>query len=407
MATEIIDPPPPSSRSTPLVAVAVIGLVLLFLPALAFVVGARAEPIENRPLADFPSPADGWSFFPGMNAWSTDHLPLRKDAVALNDRLVEGLFGAAPVTGGSSGPAVGGSGGAGSLDNLFPRVIEGEDGWLYLGGDMKNPCLAERDVGDTLDELVALRDTVEASGRRFVFVVAPDKSSVLPEHLPDTYPGERCAAERKAAMWQALGAIEGRESWLIDLRDPLLERQAADGVDIYRQNDTHWTPRGGAVFGQELLGLLEPGLTSYADVVQTGTRDRAGDLAALLGRVAIDTYAVWELQRAGVVPPDDFPSPGPRPVRLRTTSADAALFRPPTLLLGDSFTAASRPLVYPLFADLTVLHSQSSASDPSVIGDAVAASEVVVLEVVERDLVSEEVSILAPSLRAAVAVALG
>ena len=154
MATEIIDPPPPSSRSTPLVAVAVIGLVLLFLPALAFVVGARAEPIENRPLADFPSPADGWSFFPGMNAWSTDHLPLRKDAVALNDRLVEGLFGEAPVTGGSSGPTVGGSGGAGSLDNLFPRVIEGDDGWLYYGGDMKKPCLAERDVAETVEELV-------------------------------------------------------------------------------------------------------------------------------------------------------------------------------------------------------------------------------------------------------------
>ena len=94
-------------------------------------------------------------------------------------------------------------------------------------------------------------------------------------------------------------------------------------------------------------------------------------------------------------------------MRLQTTSTDAALFRPPTLLLGDSFTAASRPLVYPLFADLTVLHSQSGASDPSVIADAIAASEVVVLEVVERDLVSEEVPILAPSLRAAIAAALG
>ncbi len=131
MATEIIDPPPPSSRSTPLVAVAVIGLVLLFLPALAFVVGARAEPIENRPLADLPSPADGWSFFPGMNAWSTDHLPLRKDAVELNDRLVEGLFGEAPVTGGSSGPAVGGSGGRRIPRQPVPPGHRGR-GWLAL-----------------------------------------------------------------------------------------------------------------------------------------------------------------------------------------------------------------------------------------------------------------------------------
>ena len=232
---------------------------MLFAPVVAFGVGVRAKAIENRPLAELPKAADGWRIFPEMTAYATDRLPLREHAIDLNDRLIEGVFGQPPVKASSGGPAVGGPAAAGSLDNLFPSVIEGKDGWLYLGGDMRIPCLATRPVGETVSELTALRDVVEKSGRRFVFVVAPDKSSVVPEHLPDDYPGKRCARERKAEMWDALGGIEGREDWLIDLREPLLDRQAADGADIYRPNDTHWTPRGGAVFGQELLGVLSPG----------------------------------------------------------------------------------------------------------------------------------------------------
>ncbi len=406
MSTEIIDPPSPSPRSLSLTVVTVIGLLVLFAPAVAFGLGARAKAIENRPLAERPALGDGWLVFPKTTAWATDRLPLREQAIDLNDGLIERVFGQPPVNAASSGPAVGGPDAGGSLENLFPKVIEGRDGWLYFGSDTKLPCLATRPVGDTVAALIALRDVLEKSGRRFVFVVAPDKSTMVPEHLPGDYPGKGCARERKAEMRGALADIDGAETWLVDLRRPLLERQAADGVDIYRPNDTHWTPRGGAVFGQELFAILAPRLTSYADVVATGVRDRPGDLAVLLGRSTRDRYQTWELRRPGVVSPVDPPEPGPIPAHVQSSTTGSPLFTPSTLLFGDSFTAASRPLLYPLFADLTVLHSQSGLVNMPRAVAAFASADVVVIEVVERDLVSNELPILSPELRAAVAAAL-
>lgn len=407
MPAEIIEPPIPSSRSLPMGLVVAVGLLLLFTPAVAFAAGVRARPIENRPLAELPTGSDGWSVFPKLTAWATDRLPLRDRAIRLNDRLVERVFGQPPMSGTGGGPPVGGPGAAGSLDNLFPRVIEGEDGWLYVGSDTEVPCRATSGVGDIVAGVTALRDVVEASGRRFVLVIAPDKSTMVPQHLPDDYAGARCARDRKDAMWRALTSLDDHERWLVDLRAPLLDRQAADGLDIYLKHDTHWTPRGGAVYAQALLGLLQPGLTDLDDLVATGETDQVGDLAALLGRTSKDRVLGWALRRPGVVPPPDLPVPGPEPVPVRTTTTGAPLFEPSTLLLGDSFTAVSRSLLYPLFADLTVLHVQTGPGNPGAAAAAFAAADVVVIEIVERNLVSDGVPPFDPAFRQAVVAALG
>jgi hypothetical protein len=147
-------------------------------------------------------------------------------------------------------------------------------------------------------------------------------------------------------------------------------------------------------------------MTSYDDLVATGTRERPGDLATLLGRREADSYTIWELQRPGVVPPADLPAPGAAPVRLRATTTDAPLFQPATLLMGDSFLAASRSLVYPLFSDVTVLHTQAGAKAPSLLAEEVLAAQVVVVEVVERDLSGGEVALLDADVRRALASAL-
>src|ERR1700754_2012621 len=64
----------------------------------------------------------------------------------------------------------------------FPRVIEGSKGWLYLGYDMLGACLPEQPLDDVIGSLKRLRDAVESSGRKFVLIVAPDKSTMVPEN---------------------------------------------------------------------------------------------------------------------------------------------------------------------------------------------------------------------------------
>jgi hypothetical protein len=71
--------------------------------------------------------------------------------------------------------------------------------------------------------------------------------------------------------------------------------------------------------------------------------------------------------------------------RVANASTKAALFRPKTLLIGDSFTRESLPWLTPYFADLTVLRSDAPAkAGPERVAGYLRRSEVVVFEMVER-----------------------
>ena len=196
-------------QRTALISAAVFFLTPLFL----LVVGVRPPPIENRELAEFPTPAAGWGMFTGLNPWATDHLPLRPEALAAADAVSRGLFGEPPPLGQghpAEGPAPGPVAPPDPTDEDrerireagFPRVIEGSEDWLYLGYDMLGACLPERSLDEVIDALDRLRNEVESSGREFVLIVAPDKSTMVPDYLPKEYVGQRCASEARNAFWR-------------------------------------------------------------------------------------------------------------------------------------------------------------------------------------------------------------
>jgi hypothetical protein len=74
------------------------------------------------------------------------------------------------------------------------------------------------------------------------------------------------------------------------------------------------------------------------------------------------------------------------------TTTGVALFKPRTALLGDSFTDASFRAVYSLFADLVRVSNERTPG--SQAAQAVAGAEVVIFEVVERNIVSGDSSII-------------
>ena len=221
-----------------------------------------------------------------------------------------------------------------------------------------------------------------------MFTVAPDKTTIYPDNMPDTYVGEECAAERSAAFWDALGSAA--PDWYVDLREPLLEEQERTGP-IYRPSDTHWAPRGGAVYAQELARHLDPRLLDDFDVVDTGTATRPGDLARMLGTRTEDEVNDVAVERPGVAPVGretlDLPGvPTGQPATARNESTDALLFPGRTLLLGDSFTNASLSQLGGLFTDVTLLHNEVAGPYPQAVADLMVDSDVVVLEIVERTI---------------------
>lgn len=375
-------PAPESERRSRLLLA--IALLFVFGPALAFVAGARPHEIENRRLSTFPSPSDGWDFFPELNAWANDHLPLRSRAIKANTSLSEGVFGQTPQYGGST-DGIGVIPQGGKPDGRqYPKVVEGKDGWLFYGGDFQNPCQPVATIDQTMAGLQRFTDILRRSGRQVVFTVAPDKSEMNPDRLPATYLGSDCAPPRRAQLWQRLQSDP--PSSYVDLKGPLAALAKTSPEPLWRAHDTHWATRGAAVYVQRVIDAIRPGLWQQDSLVSTGPVHKVGDLSVLLGTPKTDTWAGYAVQRPGVTVTSATTG------LLSATSTRAPLIDG-ALVLGDSFTQASRELLAPFVTRARILHPNTATASPGGLVGAIKGSKVVVLEVVERDVVAGNVAV--------------
>jgi hypothetical protein len=383
-----IPAPRPRSRRW---LVLLLGLVFLFLPAAAFASGVRATEIENRRLTEFPSLSAGWEFFPQLSAWATDHLPLRDRAVAANTRLSESVFGeppqyGGPAEGGAAGPVAPAPGESEVEERVFPRVLQGQDGWLFLGADVSGACEPLLPLDETLAGLTRFGEIVQRAGKEYVFTVAPDKSTMNPDKMPETYVGDDCAPEAKDAFWERMQ--DDPPVGYVDLKDELERVQEQDGENLWRPSDTHWAQRGALVYAQELAEALDPALWRTSRIEPTGTIELQADLAAQLGTPRTDEVPGWRLVRDGVTVTEE------RATTLAATTTGAPLYTPSTLVLGDSFTQSSLSLLSPLFASARIVQPATATDDPPALVSAVLSSDTVVLEIVERSVVAGDVPII-------------
>ena len=136
----------------------VIGLVFLFTPAVAYAFGVRATEIENRRLTAFPSRVRRLGVLPAGSApgppttcrcATAPSRPTRAcpKACSASRRSTADRPRAAPAPA-RSRPQTGGEAAA---ERVFPRVIQGEDEWLFLGADVSGAvraaAAARRDAG--------------------------------------------------------------------------------------------------------------------------------------------------------------------------------------------------------------------------------------------------------------------
>lgn len=380
---------PRTGRSRRLLAL-VLGATFLFTPAVAYAFGVRAGEIENRRLTAFPSVSDGWDFFPEMTSWATDHLPLRDRAVAANTRLSERVFGEPPQYGGPAPDAVGPvapqPAEQAPTERVFAQVLQGKQDWLFFGADVSNACEPLRPLDETIAGLTRFAELLQGAGKTYVFTVAPDKSTMNPDKLPESYVGDDCAPEAKAAFWERMRSAP--PVGYVDIKDELARVQEDDGVNLWRPGDTHWAERGALVYAQEVATALDPALWQTSRIAPTGPERARADLAAQLGTPRTDVVPGWRLERRGVSVVEAEPS------LLSSTSTGAPLYRRSTLILGDSFTQSSRTFLAPLFERARVLHPATATADPEGLAAAVAGTDTVVLEIVERSVGGGDVPVI-------------
>ncbi|MFC5056644.1 alginate O-acetyltransferase AlgX-related protein [Saccharothrix xinjiangensis] len=361
-------------------------------PLLLFALGVRPPAFENRDPARFPSITDGWGFFTGLSAWADDNLPLRDVAVRAYDGISRGVFGEPPPFGQrhESRPVQAPVPSPGDEDREkvraagFPKVIEGSEGWLYLGYDVLGACLPERPVDDVIGAVGELRRAVEDSGRQFVLVVAPDKSTVVPEHLPAEFVGEECAKEARDAFWRRV--VD--EGGALDIRPALRVAAERRGAPVYSALDTHWTHEGGLAMTRALAEAVQPGVTASWKATPATVLQRDADLPPLIGRSGQFPIQTYDLAPDGRTVQSRVVDKAFREPLHLTGATGRGVVDAKVGMVADSFTLFATQYLSGGFADATVVHSDTAGTDPADVAGVLADSDVVVVEAAERSLVS-------------------
>lgn len=364
--------------------------VFFAMPLISFGLGAHPGQFENRALTPFPSLGQGWSFFPQLSGWATDHLPFRENAIHAADSVSRGVFGEAPPLG-SKNQQQGPIQSPPTAPTNYPNLIEGKDGWLYLGDEVSSHCAPTHPLATTFAQLRRLRDAVEASGRKFVVAIAPDKATMVPEHLPADYLGKACHDAMTTEFWRM---VDG-ENYILDLRDQLHGWGNRLGAPVYGPLDAHWSDEGAVTMVRAVAEKLRAGISAGWRITPTGPWQIPADLPPLIGRSGFTGgthYALMpDAQRDQTKnEPSDFTTP----LHLNTASGPGT-YGLGVSLLGDSFTIRTLPYLAASFVNMTVLHSGTADHDRgNAISQVLATSDVVVFEVAERSLVRGSMSVL-------------
>ncbi|MEV6910986.1 hypothetical protein [Amycolatopsis sp. NPDC051071] len=386
---------------------ALISALLFFTtPALLWVFGVRPGEIENHKLAGFPGADRGWGFFTDMPTWAIDQLSFRPGAIAAADAISRGLFGedapldqappqqqagpipappvpAPPKTAPTQGPTPNAASG-------YRRVVQGRDGWLYYGYDADAKCDPSRPLPDTIAKINELRRAVEQSGRRFELVVAPDKSTMVPQFLPDTYPGKDCSRSAEAGTWHRMI----KDARAIDLRPELRASEGRVQRPIYPPNDTHWADEGALVMTRAIANAIKPGVTQTWVSVPMGQYDATADLPPLINKQGTKTNTLYSLRPDGLVDRAGEPNGDiDRPV-YRTASPLIGTVDEKILIYGDSFTKASSRYLSGAFTNLTMLAHFTQKTSQAEAVDAFVNANVVVLEAVERSVAGGQLAFI-------------
>lgn len=376
-------------------------IVFFATPVLSAVSGARPSEFENRALTPFPSFGQGWSFFPQFTQWATDHLVFREQAVHAADGISRGVFGEPPPLNQPNQqnplqvpvPAP---------DNpkydrrQFPNVLEGKDGWLYLGDEVTSHCVQAANLDTTFAQLRSFRDGIAASGRQLVVVVAPDKMGMVPQHLPDGYLGKDCHDALEADFWRRVDS----ENFMIDPRKPIQDWANREGAPVYGPQDAHWNDEGAITAVRSVLEKLRPGISAGWQIQPKENWQVPADLPPLIGRIGQTEGTHYALMPDGKT---DLTRPMPGdyipPVHTETATGEGT-YGLRTAWLGDSFTIRTLPYLAATFRDLTALHTSTADKDGgAAITDLLQHSDVVVVELAERGLVVGSVSMLSPNVQ--------
>lgn len=239
------------------IQIAFITFVFLLLAIPAFMLNTKHDQeaaSENRMLAELVSLSDGIdAFMASLNDYVSDRVGFRTPIVRGYRDVTLGL-----IKGGRS------------------NVMVGKEGWMYLSGDL--PDYSGTNINEeTIEKYVAiakeLQDWCRERGITFVLAIAPNKSTIYSEYMPDYV--------RRADVTfldLLLKRLDEENVLTVCPKQALLEHRFEK--PLYQRLDTHWNGYGSYYMLQELVQKL--GL-SEKDIPISEFTTSEGDLRKILG----------------------------------------------------------------------------------------------------------------------------
>lgn len=253
----------------------------------------------------------------------------------------------------------------------------GDDGWLYLNvADPDRykdqwPPLGER-VEAWADEFAARREYLKGRGIEYVVMIAPEKSSVYPEHLPAVLK-RRLPPEPTVAVCELLAARGVRG---VNPLPALLAAKGA-GEPVYYPQDTHWTQAGGRAAYAELAKELRAVLPGWEPLADDGYAVREEEAWADLRRFVPtarrldDTSPTYTATARAVQPHPDPPFADALPKECRPPRMAPVVYTcedapgPAAVLFRDSFGEGVVPFAAADFRRAAVVVSDTL--EPAVL----------------------------------------
>ncbi len=214
----------------------VLFLIICLIPSLGMIVLGPSKSGANEVLA--AKPESGPEFFNQCADYIADRFAFRQELITAWSWINAKIFNT----------------------SVEDQVVLGKDGWLYYSSDFADE-LSDEELETIAVNIEAIQKCVEERGAKFVFTIAPDKSSLFAENLPDGYKTKNKNAER---LREYLNAHNINYVNLFNLSIP------------YYKTDSHWTDCGAAVVADELLG------TDYARASFYISGKHTGDLYQML-----------------------------------------------------------------------------------------------------------------------------
>lgn len=285
-----------------------------------------------------------------------------------------------------------------------PKVIVGKEGWLFQARKNKEPG----DAGYfpsiqpfTASELEEWRKKLEQRhqwlarrGIYYLLILAPDKSSIYPEFLPDSLR----PFYRNSRLDQLVDYLEKHSTIpVLDLKKALLA--AKKKSVIYYKTDSHWNEYGACIAYGEIIKHLASVLEAKIKIKTSGKiqpmtvkdfrvrikkrEQSGGNLAIMLAlqdtvfrekRIKLRHRTPYRARRVPV--PENYNLPSVKPAVTERPGADF----PKTVMFHDSFARKLKPFLSRHFSRIVYLRDWGfhfhafiiGAETPKIVLDEVA-----------------------------------